>query len=1065
MPRGAERHGEPSPVRRRVPRLVRARLAHRRGEAALLLVLAALLVAAAATGPLYERAVEQAAVRAVLDGQGVVSRGLEVSVDAAGDAASVQPTGRARELFDPPVVGTDVPAQFRTGRYPRLQTTLTHRDRQCEELTFTTGRCPTAEGEVVTSTSTATALGLQVGSTLAVRVPTLTGDTSTEVRIRVVGLYQPFSSDDAYWFGHPYSSSTGLTESDDGLHADAFFGTEGQVTALADQLQTDLPGTLPRRTVDLALRADDVSVDDVGVLRGVIAGLVSSTRTPRVSVVTGLSDDLDAIDAQRNDARTVVLVLAVQLAALAAIALGVVVAAAADQRRPELALLRLRGLGRSRTALALTRELGLLVALAVVPGVAVAWLVTFAAAATWLGHGVHPEARLPVVLAAVVAAVAGLVIVFATAWRTVRAPISALLRQVGDTGRRGIGLGEVAVAVVAVAGLVTASVGVGGTGDGTGSPLALLTPTCVAVLVGIVLSRLVEFVARRSGGRQLARAALARGLGLLAIARRTGARLTVVILTVATALVVFAAQQDGVASAARAERAAAVVGAPVVLQVSAANAPALRQAVRAADPDGRFATPVVVVRPPGVGSEPVVAVDPSGFGTVATWGRPELEPSARTLVSLTPTTTVRPVTVTTSALTLRVSSTWSRLAGAIEDPGPVVAPSPSLTLTFQHGDGRSTTASFGPLPARTSSSGVELRAAVSCTDGCRLASMGITRPVLDDTPLTLDLGLASLTTGDGAAVDIGPGSAWASLTPDTPVPGTTTAASIEVTDLPVPSPGIRVQAVDVGGNAIAQHLDVPLALPVLAAGPPPTATDDTGAVTAATFAGGTGRVRIVGSLPFIPQIGSPALLEDIDLASATAPEFDVTASPAVWLAVDDPAREAALTATLRDHDVDVVSRSTTAAAVTGYAQTAPGWSNQLALVAGAIAELLAVLLVALVVLTGRAVRQRDLAGLRLVGIDRRTLQRSSLWELGVLVAVGMVGGVVAGLIGVRVALPSVPIFVADPPVPIPVVHPLQWGWLVGAVALGVVLLVPTVVVLTRRLVAGARPARVSGDDR
>jgi hypothetical protein len=62
-------------------------LRHRRGQALVLGLLSGIVVAACASGPLYERAVEQASLRTALDHAQVSVRGLTVDAASQPDTA------------------------------------------------------------------------------------------------------------------------------------------------------------------------------------------------------------------------------------------------------------------------------------------------------------------------------------------------------------------------------------------------------------------------------------------------------------------------------------------------------------------------------------------------------------------------------------------------------------------------------------------------------------------------------------------------------------------------------------------------------------------------------------------------------------------------------------------------------------------------------------------------------------------------------------------------------------------------------------------------------------------
>lgn len=252
--------------------LARGRRNHRRGQSLVLFALAMLTVTACALGPFYERAVEQATLRSTLAHADPISRGLSIDVGLNTPTADVAPSGRAARLFGPAVSATDVGADFRGGGFT-LSTTITYRDNVCALLSLVAGRCPTSDREVVASASTARVAHLRVDQVLKVAVPASSTGGAVAVRLTIVGLYRPFRSNSAYWFGTHYSSTAGITVSSDATLADTFFGSRDYVAALADQVTNVGAEPLPRPAVDVALLPDRVTLKDIGTLRRTLAEL------------------------------------------------------------------------------------------------------------------------------------------------------------------------------------------------------------------------------------------------------------------------------------------------------------------------------------------------------------------------------------------------------------------------------------------------------------------------------------------------------------------------------------------------------------------------------------------------------------------------------------------------------------------------------------------------------------------------------------------------------------------------------------------------------------------------
>src|SRR5882757_4307068 len=140
-------------------------LRHRRGQSVVLGLLAGIVVAACVSGPLYERAVEQASLRAALDGAPVSARGLTVNTSQVPDAGTYRSqVGDAAGLFDTPEYGSQVSVQFlREG--PALFTRLVSRSGMCTHLRLVAGRCPDLAGEALVSQRLAQAAGLHLGDT------------------------------------------------------------------------------------------------------------------------------------------------------------------------------------------------------------------------------------------------------------------------------------------------------------------------------------------------------------------------------------------------------------------------------------------------------------------------------------------------------------------------------------------------------------------------------------------------------------------------------------------------------------------------------------------------------------------------------------------------------------------------------------------------------------------------------------------------------------------------------------------------------------------------------------
>ena len=228
--------------------------------------------------------------------------------------------------------------------------------------------------------------------------------------------------------------------------------------------------------------------------------------------------------------------LMLQLGLLAVVVLWLVLAAATEQRRPEVALALLRGRGRAGARTLLLREL-LPVTLAGVPlGVVAAAVLCWAARTLFLPGAAPFEIRPAPVLTALAAAVVLATLTLLAVRRVTREPVETLLRRV-PSRRAGWSLGVTETLVLAAAGTAVVAFLTGGL---TG-PIALAAPALLALVVGMLLAHATVPVAAAAGRGLLRRGRVRLGVSVLDAARTPATRRTVAIVTVATALLVFSA--------------------------------------------------------------------------------------------------------------------------------------------------------------------------------------------------------------------------------------------------------------------------------------------------------------------------------------------------------------------------------------------------------------------------------------------------------------------------------------------------------------------------------------------
>ena len=308
-----------------------------------------------------------------------------------------------------------------------------------------------------------------------------------------------------------------------------------------------------------------------------------------------------------------------QMGLLLVCVLWLVLVSAADQRRGEVAVARLRGRGsRGARRLLLDETLPPVIVGAPLGALLAVGLSTVARRTVLTSD---PPFEVPV--SAVVALVAGLVLMVLLAVLSVRRvsrdPVADLIRSV-PARRVGIRLGVleamlVAGAAAAFIALVTGSVQ---------GPVGQLAPTLLALAVGVVAARVLSYLLG-AGGRRLLQADGPPPAPRCSSSRRGTTRWLVPVVTVALSIIVVSADALAVGARNWAGR-AAEVGAASVLTLNSVDLAAVTEAVRAVDPGGEHLTPVAVVAPAGrAGRRPSLSTrTPSAVSPVA--GRPGRHP-------------------------------------------------------------------------------------------------------------------------------------------------------------------------------------------------------------------------------------------------------------------------------------------------------------------------------------------------------------------------------------------------------------------------------------------------------
>jgi hypothetical protein len=496
------------------------------------------------------------------------------------------------------------------------------------------------------------------------------------------------------------------------------------------------------------------------------------------------------------------------------------------------------------------------------------------------------------------------------------------------------------------------------------------------------------------------------------------------VLAVAACLLLVGVQAWTVAERNRHQRAAGEVGAQVVLTVGSGRAQTLLDAVRAADPTGRYAMAAVSVTATSKGP-PVLAVDSPRADRILSWGGPDTVPVGMVPAALRPIlpdpVTLRPGTVTVTADLQDVrSQSPLRLSLSID--------STSSQLRLDLGQMR---------PGAHAYSGeVPKTCAVS---KCRLGALAVSHP-------WTDLGAATATFVVRSLRATEKGQASRALPSGFDLPGTWRAGAPTVGGPTVrieTGRGLRVRVEAPGGpyaEVVHGHSPEPLPAIVASRG----SSSARGRVGEAVgLAGVPVRYRVERSVAYAPRLGRSAALVDLELALRQFPAADL-GDRQVWLARDDAGREARLARKLRGSGIAIVQRESLRALERVYAGDGAVLALRLLLVSGGAAVVVSVGALFVAAYVGRRQRAYEVAALRSVGIRRRTVRALLVRENLATVLVALVSGALAAVVASWAVLPALPQF-DSPPVAVPVRYApeVTWGWvmlfglgaLLGTVAL------------------------------
>jgi hypothetical protein len=189
-------------------------------------------------------------------------------------------------------------------------------------------------------------------------------------------------------------------------------------------------------------------------------------------------------------------------------------------------------------------------------------------------------------------------------------------------------------------------------------------------------------------------------------------------------------------------------------------------------------------------------------------------------------------------------------------------------------------------------------------------------------------------------------------------------------------------------------LDAALPLPVILAGPPSRDWQFTDPSTLA-FGGGFIPVRVAGTASVLPAVGPAGVMVDLDSSRRIAADSDLAGEFEVWLA---PGAPGAILDALAANGLTVTADESAPARAARLGEQGPAVVSRFALVAGIISLLLAAATVAVAAAVDRGAQLDQLQAIRLQGLSARTARGIGWAGPAVLIAAGLLGGLLAAAI-------------------------------------------------------------------
>ena len=920
------------------------------------------------------------------------------------------------------------------------------REGMCDHINLE-GSCPAAADEALIESTMLRTIREEVGDQVSITYSAFAGNnqevTTFEQTWTIVGTYTIDDETDPYWFDPTHTFGDGLLRP-----------PPAGVPPLPAPSLLVAPSGIQYSAIGGAERAIDMHRVDITTMDAAQANVVQwqsgvAGEPPPViqsdDVVTlqGLFDD---VRAEQHLLSQITLAAIVPLIVLALLLLYVLISSAAEVRRQEVALAKLRGFSSAKVVRFAVAEPVTVLLVAVPVGIALAVVASRTVTNVWLGQTpfvVTPQAVASAVIVTVAALAGALVAVLGV----VREPLATSLAS--STRRRSSSRWSL-LAQGALVMLSTAAVVQVVTSDATQSSslVELLSPLFVALGASVLAIAGLALLARLWMSRTSRRGGLSPFLASRRLVRRQDLMQLVLPLLLATAMATFAASAWTVADDWRVSKAAATLGAPTVYFTDTSPAQ-LYWLTHDIDPDGRYLAAMVPPAPRTTDGARVALVDSPRFARVTTWDSAWGTDGPEQVQGwLMEGERADPITWTGNNLTFDLTDI--SLKGSLNLPV-------SLWMRYlSTSTGDQETLPMGEVPM-TGDATIEGFAS-GCEEGCELQQLYFSGSSSSVSDLHGTMTVSSIAAdgddpGDWRLTD---DTAWR---PARPYGTTSGEAPVQL------SAGASGLTLDIPeGESTVVRLtttDLPGAPPLVAT--TSTRLESVGGddVEGASLIGTRTPMRVAGRAGALPLVGNNGGLSDLGAALREYGNFSTDVTITQLLVA--PGTPASVMQEVRKAGVDLSSVRTEADVLDEMRSDAFTLGWKVFLLVGLLTLALAFLGVLALAIVQLRWRSYEVAALRVVGVRRRDLRRAILTEYVALLGMAVVGGALAALASLLLVLPSLDIGTIgtfDPAVD----YDLRWP-VIGSV-LGVVLLVVLTIAfwISRRTVQLGTPSTLRQAD-